>query len=173
MSRKNRTSPEKIGPLVHSDMSGKYETGLNLTTPRCASFKHISALSMYNSELWSMTVTLEQHIKAFHCKQLRFALGIYWPRTISNDKTLWNHQSRALEQSHQTQTPKLVRPSHASTTRNTYTSLLKRSITSNKTTHWTSKNHLAELHLQGLRSSINIYQKSKHQSQTHLTGSDI
>ena len=30
MSGKNRTSPEKIGPLVHPDMSGKYGTGPNL-----------------------------------------------------------------------------------------------------------------------------------------------
>ena len=27
MSGKNRTSPEKIGPLIHPDMSGKYGTG--------------------------------------------------------------------------------------------------------------------------------------------------
>ena len=30
MSRKNRTSPPKIRPLVHPDMSGKYGTGPNL-----------------------------------------------------------------------------------------------------------------------------------------------
>ena len=30
MSGKNRTSPEKIGPLVHPDMSGKYQTSPNL-----------------------------------------------------------------------------------------------------------------------------------------------
>ena len=36
MSGKNRTSPEKIGPLVHPDMSSKYGTGLNLgTLPMC------------------------------------------------------------------------------------------------------------------------------------------
>ena len=29
---KNRTSPEKIGPLVHPDMSGKYQTSPNLVT---------------------------------------------------------------------------------------------------------------------------------------------
>ena len=29
---KNRTSPEKIGPLVHPDMSGKYQTSPNLLT---------------------------------------------------------------------------------------------------------------------------------------------
>ena len=33
MSGKNRTSPVKIGPLVHSDMSRKYGTGLNLFIP--------------------------------------------------------------------------------------------------------------------------------------------
>ena len=32
MSGKNRTSPEKIGPLVHPDMSGKYQTSPNLVT---------------------------------------------------------------------------------------------------------------------------------------------
>ena len=30
MSGKNRTSPEKIGPLVHPDMSGKYQTSPDL-----------------------------------------------------------------------------------------------------------------------------------------------
>ena len=32
MSGKSLTSSEKIGPLVHLDMSGKYGTGLNLNT---------------------------------------------------------------------------------------------------------------------------------------------
>ena len=32
MSGKNRTSPKKIGPLVHLDMSGKYGTGPTLLT---------------------------------------------------------------------------------------------------------------------------------------------
>ena len=32
MSGKNRTSPEKIGPLVHPDMSGKYQTSPDLKT---------------------------------------------------------------------------------------------------------------------------------------------
>ena len=32
MSGKNRTSPEKIGPLVHLDMSGKYQTSPDLVT---------------------------------------------------------------------------------------------------------------------------------------------
>ena len=34
MSGKNRTSPEKIGPLVHPDMSGKYQTSPDLISAR-------------------------------------------------------------------------------------------------------------------------------------------
>ena len=47
---------------------------------------YICSVFMYNSEPRSMTTTLEQHIGGIHRKQLRFALGIYWPRTFSNDK---------------------------------------------------------------------------------------
>ena len=42
MSGKNRTSPEKIGPLVHPDMSGKYQTSPDLV---------IAQVSVCNREL--------------------------------------------------------------------------------------------------------------------------
>jgi len=45
---------------------------------------YICSIFLYNSELWTLTKTLEQQIDAFHRKQLRYVLGIYWPRKISN-----------------------------------------------------------------------------------------
>jgi len=46
----------------------------------------ICSIFLYNSELWSLTKTQEKQIDAFHRKQLRYALNIHYPKTISNQK---------------------------------------------------------------------------------------
>ena len=56
MSGKNQTSPKKIGPLVHLDMSGKYGTDLNLitTSPRgqCLGIQTNSVCDGFRSNRW-------------------------------------------------------------------------------------------------------------------------
>jgi hypothetical protein len=46
----------------------------------------ICSIFLYNSELWSLTKTQEKQIDAFQRKQLRYALNIHYPKTISNQK---------------------------------------------------------------------------------------
>ena len=47
---------------------------------------YISSVFLYNSELWTLTKSLEESIDAFHRKQLRKVLNIYWPDKISNEE---------------------------------------------------------------------------------------
>ena len=39
---------------------------------------------LYNCELWTTTKTINDSIDAFHRRQLRYALGIKYPRAITN-----------------------------------------------------------------------------------------
>ena len=41
---------------------------------------------LYNSELWTLTTTLEKKVDSFQRRQLRYALRIFWPRVISNEE---------------------------------------------------------------------------------------
>ncbi len=47
---------------------------------------YIASVFLYNSEIWTLTKTLEEKIDAFHRKLLRYTLNIHWPKTISNEK---------------------------------------------------------------------------------------
>ena len=47
---------------------------------------YISSIFLYNSETWSLSETLNKKIDAFQRKQLRYALNIHYPKTISNEK---------------------------------------------------------------------------------------
>jgi len=47
---------------------------------------YISSVFLYNCELWTMNKTIEDAIDAFHRRLLRYAINIYWPRKISNEK---------------------------------------------------------------------------------------
>ena len=49
---------------------------------------YLESVFMYNSEIWTLTKTLEDKIDSFQRKQLRRTLGIIWPRKIDN-KTLY------------------------------------------------------------------------------------
>ena len=40
---------------------------------------------MYNSELWTLSSNMNDHIDAFHRRQLRYAINITWPNKISNE----------------------------------------------------------------------------------------
>ena len=54
------------------------------TKMRC--FKaYINSVFLYNSELWCMNKTLEESIDAFQRRQLRYSLGIKYPKLISSD----------------------------------------------------------------------------------------
>ena len=46
---------------------------------------------LYNCALWTLTATMEKNIDAFHRRQLRYALGIHYPKKISM-KTFTNSQ---------------------------------------------------------------------------------
>ena len=48
----------------------------------------IGSIFLYNSELWTLTASLEEHINSFHRRLLRKVLGIRWPRKISNESLL-------------------------------------------------------------------------------------
>ena len=44
----------------------------------------IASIFLYNSELWTLTKSLEQKIDAFHRRLLRSILGLQWPKKVSN-----------------------------------------------------------------------------------------
>jgi hypothetical protein len=44
------------------------------------------SIFLYNCELWTLTKTLENKLDAFHRRQLRYAMGIIYPRKISSKK---------------------------------------------------------------------------------------
>ena len=55
---KNRTSPEKIGPLVQPDMSGKYGAGPNLLaiwTPERPNYKFLKSHICWDDCMWNDT----------------------------------------------------------------------------------------------------------------------
>ena len=45
---------------------------------------YIESIFLYNSELWTLTKTLENTIDSFHRRLLRKMIHVKWPRTISN-----------------------------------------------------------------------------------------
>ena len=49
---------------------------------------YIACVFLYNSELWGVTATLENQIDAFQRRVLRYALGIQWPKKITNEKLM-------------------------------------------------------------------------------------
>ena len=47
---------------------------------------YVTSVFLFNSELWGLSITDEQNIDSFHRRLLRKALGIRWPRCVSNEK---------------------------------------------------------------------------------------
>ena len=43
-----------------------------------------ASVFLYNSELWTTTSTTANEIDSFHCRMLRKAININWPKKISN-----------------------------------------------------------------------------------------
>ena len=84
MSGKNRTSPEKIRPLVHPDMSGKYGTGPNLFMAVEAALEWftIALGSFYTGHCFAAA----RHCAASRC---RYTVRCLWAAVV-------NHGSRAL-----------------------------------------------------------------------------
>ena len=92
-----------LGSLLHTASDISRRRGLTVNSMKALQpiykSKHISlmlkvrtfqaygaSIFLYNSELWTLTKTLEDKIDAFQRRQLRYALGIFWPRIISNDE---------------------------------------------------------------------------------------
>ena len=46
----------------------------------------VGSVFLYNSELWTLTLTKQREIDAFHRRLLRNLLNIRWPNKISNTK---------------------------------------------------------------------------------------
>ena len=73
MSGKNRTSPEKIGPLVHPDMSGKYQTSPNLIN------NGLTIMPCGAAVTWRPTKVSGIQWKKIWCqKYIIFQKWIYW-----------------------------------------------------------------------------------------------
>ena len=47
---------------------------------------YIESIFLYNSELWTLTNTLERSIDSFHWRLLRKVIHMTWPRMITNDE---------------------------------------------------------------------------------------
>ena len=48
--------------------------------------KYADDIFLYNCELWTPTKTINDSLDAFHRRQLRYALGIKYPRVITNQQ---------------------------------------------------------------------------------------
>ena len=92
MSGKNRTSPEKIGPLVHPDMSGKYQTSPNLVIrlPGWFVYFRINNNDLEtNCFLWTVPLKNKQY-KVFtfqYCSKLVNRRKKHWHKI--NNKLTW------------------------------------------------------------------------------------
>ena len=47
---------------------------------------YIDSIFLYNSELWTLTNTLERSIDSFHWRLLRKVIHVTWPRLITNEE---------------------------------------------------------------------------------------
>ena len=47
---------------------------------------YIQSIMLYNSEIWTMTDTLNKSIDAFQRRQLRYVVNVVWPKKISSEK---------------------------------------------------------------------------------------
>ena len=47
---------------------------------------YIASIFLYNTELWSVTPTMETQIDSFQRRILRYALGIKWPKVMSTNR---------------------------------------------------------------------------------------
>ena len=47
---------------------------------------YIESIFLYNSELWTLTNTLERSIDSFHRRLLRKVIHVTWPRVITNEE---------------------------------------------------------------------------------------
>ena len=47
---------------------------------------YIESIFLYNSELWTLTNTLERSIDSFHWRLLRKVIHVTWPRVITNEE---------------------------------------------------------------------------------------
>ena len=45
-----------------------------------------ASVFLYNSELWTLTKTMEKQIDSFQRRMLRQAINIRWPKKISTDE---------------------------------------------------------------------------------------
>ena len=75
---------------------------LELKTKTRALNCYVSSIFLYNSELWTLTSTLEAAIDSFHRKLIRIScLNVKWPQIVTNEElykttniTLWSKTVR-------------------------------------------------------------------------------
>ena len=51
-----------------------------------------TSIFLYNCALWTLTPSMIKALDVFHRRQLRYALGIYYPKKISNAE-LYRHKT--------------------------------------------------------------------------------
>ena len=63
-----------------------FESNILSTELKLRTFNtYISSIFLYNSEIWTVTPTIEHQIDSFHRRLLRNVLNIKWPKKISNN----------------------------------------------------------------------------------------
>ena len=57
---------------------------------------YVASVFLYNSELWTLTKTLENTVNTFQRRHLRKILGIHWPKKITNIELYTKHKTEYL-----------------------------------------------------------------------------
>ena len=90
-----------INTMKHLFYSNKIDIKTKMHVFNC----YVSSTFLYNSELWTLTITKEKLIGSFHRRILRTScLNIRWPKKVSKDEvykrantTPWSHQIKIRE----------------------------------------------------------------------------
>ena len=71
-----------------------------------------ASIFLYNSELWTLTKTLEKLVDSFQRRLLRKVIGIYWPKKNIKCGPIYKNQNGTMEQKNSEEKIKLVGSSH-------------------------------------------------------------
>ena len=81
IERRKRLTLDSLKAFDHIFNSKRIGLDLKIRTFNVYS----ASIFLYNSELWTLTETLEKEIDSFHRRLLRKVINIRWPKIISND----------------------------------------------------------------------------------------
>ena len=70
---------------------------------------YCASIFLYNSELWTLTGTLEKEIEAFHRRLLRITIDFKWPKVVSNKKAISINLCHQMEYNNKKEKIKLAR----------------------------------------------------------------